>query len=243
MSLRAAIHAVRSAGLIVVKTGKNTGINAKYATYADVWEMLQPELARHQVAVGFAPGPVRKETDAWIQTMILTVTHGDEVETASFEILFPEGNRGVNLTQRQGMAHTYGRRYALCDFFHILTGDDDDAQRLGVEREHVTGATASDAAPWTAFLSGGWRDVPADDGRTLNDLSDGQRAKLWEKDPASKPLMAWVGDRISDRLQDAGYSWGRFVTWANAGLPATMDECTPGLLKIAATKTKEIPDQ
>lgn len=241
--LAEAVHAVRAHGLVVIRTGKNTGLGgAKYATYTDIWERLSPLLANHDISVGFSPGSVRRETDAWIQTLTMSVSVGDERETVPFEIVFPEGNRGVNITQRQGMAHTYGRRYAVTDYFNIFTGDDDDAQRLGAERDRADGPSVSDAAPWSALMQHGWLDVATKDGTALGELTNAQRKALWEKDPDNKALMAWVGDMLSDMLQQSGYAWPRFVEWAGLDLPARMEDCNAGQLRTAIQKAKNIPD-
>lgn len=248
MSLLAKIHAVRSTPLLIVKERKNKGLNSDYANLADIMEKLLPVLEKNGLSVAAEPGKLAiLGENAWVQTMHIVVSDGAEFYTRECDVCFPAaimsrttGGAAVNEAQRQGMAQTYGRRYAIVAFFNILTGDDDDAARLGVERETAS-AGVSDYAPWAAFLDAGWQDALAPDGRTIGALSDKERLALWEKDPASKPLMAWIGDRITDRLQDAGYTWLKFTAWADAGLPETLEACTPGLLKIAATKSKQIP--
>lgn len=249
-ALLAKVHTIRLAGLTAVKTGSVPG-KFKFASYADVWTALHPSLQVHDLSVGFSGSTISIAGALEIMRLTLEVTDGETQMEKQFEILLPEcirnssGGAVTNSSQRSGGGATYARRTALILFFNIATGDDAEVERMQPgNMERARGATVSDAAPWSALLDGGWCDAPAGDGkRTLGDLNNAQRKALWEKDPASKPLMAWVGDLITNMLGDAGYSWETFRQWANAGLPEVMEQCTPGLLKIAAEKAKQIPDQ
>lgn len=221
-SLHTAIAAVRSAGIFVIKTAKNTGINSQYASYADVWEVLSPHLKAEGLSVGFLPGTTRKDADAWIQTLTMEVRHGNQTQSIPFEILFPEGNRGVNITQRQGMAHTYGKRYALIDFFHLITGDDDDAQRLGQPERVDAAPTPANNAHWSEFChcpalgvgdaqnQRAWSVLadPSDDSgsRTLGDNAPGQLAKLWTRYPDNVGVNAWRAELCDDRAIAKGFA-------------------------------------
>ncbi len=251
-SLTEAVASIRLKSLVVVKTARNTGINSDYASYADVMAVLRPELEAAGVAVGFLPSHVRKEGEAWVQELVLEISHGSEKERAAFQVLFPEGNRGVNLTQRQGMAHTYGKRYALVDYFHLITGDDDDAVRLGQTGNGASAPRAAEAAHWSEYCfvplfavgsaeqAGTWTvlaDPSDDDGeRTLGDNQPKTLAKLWTQHPKHPGLNAWRAELIQTRAEGKGVQ--DWIDCRNVfkqlNLPATMIELDgAGLNKLA----------
>lgn len=251
-TLAAAIANVRSKGIVVVKTSRNTGINSDYASYIDVWEALRPALDESALAVGFIPGSVRKEGDAWIQKLAITVSYGAESVAHEFECVFPEGNRGVNITQRQGMAHTYAKRYALIDFFHLITGDDDDAVRLGQERSNETAPTAPPDRHWSEFCHVPLADIgseetarawtiladPSDDSgqRTLGDNAPAAIAKAWLKFPNDAGINAWRAEIIAERATAKGlHDWTSIRRdYRNLNLPEQMASCTPEQLNNLA---------
>lgn len=213
-TLNAAIAAVRARGLVAVKTARNTGINSDYASYADVWEVLKPELEATGLSVGFLLGPVRRDEAAWVQTLTLEVSTAEDLRSSTFEFCFPEGNRGVNLSQRQGMAQTYARRYALVSFFHIITGDDDDAQRLGMEPRTDMAVKPKDDAQWSDFCyapflglgieetQGAWSNLadPSGDGSSvLGDFSSKVIGEMTFKFVDNIGLKAWMAEVANDR--------------------------------------------
>ncbi len=252
MSLHQSIHNVRALGLVCVKTAKNSGIQSNYASYADVWDTLRQPLADNGLSVGFLPGSARKDAEAWVQTLTLVVSDGSESLTVPFEILLPEGNRGVNLSQRQGMSHTYGRRYALTDFFHVITGDDDDAHRLGQPEAVDRAPQAADDAHWSQFCwafdagaeetLGAWALLvdPGGDGHsTLGDLSDGARAKRSSQFPQDPGLNAWRAELVATRASTKGMDWEE-VRQANKdlSLPVWFRQCSPEQLVNLGFKLK-----
>ena len=254
--LQQAIAAVRAEALVVVKTARNTGLNSDYASYTDVWATLKPLLEKHKLAVGFVSGTTSREGDtSWKQVLTLECSSTETGETIShaFETLFPEGNRGVNLTQRQGMAQTYGKRYALINFFHLITGDDDDAQRLGMERG-VDNAAPSPAAGqhWSTLCSvppfgvgqdetlNAWHMLgdPSDQAgeRALGDNEGGALAKLAMRYPDHPGLAAWRAELVGERAVAKGVT-----NWADCAarfpqfnLPSAFSECTPTQLQNLA---------
>lgn len=243
-TLREAIAEVRAKGIVVVKTARNTGIQSDYASYADVWEALKPALDSAGLTVGFLPSKTRKDNEAWIQELVMEISCGAYDRTVPFEVLFPEGNRGVNLTQRQGMAHTYGKRYALIDFFHLITGDDDDAQRLGQTPRENAAPTPDKTAHWSEFChvaifgvgseetAGTWAPMadPSDDTgeRCLGDNAGGVMAKLWAKYPDHPGINAWRAELIKERaIAKNLMDWEKVVkTYRSLNLPELFAECT-----------------
>lgn len=256
-NITAAIAHVRSKGIVCIKTARNTGINSLYASYADVWDSLRAALDEAALSVGFIPGSVRKEGDAWIQRLTIAVTFGNESQFHEFECLFPEGNRGVNITQRQGMAHTYAKRYALIDFFHIITGDDDDAVRLGMERAAEQAPSPSQEAHWSEFCHVPLADIgseetarawtvladPSDPNgqRTLGDSAPAALAKAWIRARDNPGLNAWRAELIQERAAGrALHDWTAIRRdFPALKLPEQMAQCTPEqLADLALALTK-----
>jgi hypothetical protein len=251
-----AISAVRSQGIVVVKTARNTGINSDYASYADVWDALKQPLAAAKLSVGFLPGETRKDNEAWVQSLTLEVACGAESCQVPFQVLFPEGNRGVNLTQRQGMAHTYGKRYALIDFFHLITGDDDDAQRLGQPTRTNEAPRPDKTAHWrdychcptfglgSAETAASWSMLadPSDEAgeRVLGDLQDAAMAKLWCRFADNAGINAWRAELCDHRARaKAITSWEEVLRQHKTlHLPPAFAECSGEQLSNLALALK-----
>lgn len=258
-NLLAAVAAIRSLGIVVVKTARNTGLNSDYATYADVWAHLKEPLAANGLSVGFLPGNTTtlqiNQGTAWSQDLILQVIWRGPVEagvvesmSVPFQVLFPEGNRGVNLTQRQGMAHTYGKRYALIDFFGLITGDDDDAQRLGQTPFQDQAPRPDKAAHWRQYChvpvfsldnveaqgSWGMLNDPSDpEGqRVLGDCSPQAIAKAFRVAPDHPGISAWRAELIQARADAKGIrSWEECCElYPRLKLPAQFVDCNPDQL-------------
>lgn len=256
MSLTKAVSAVRAKCLVAVKTSRNTGINSDYASYADVMAVLGPALNEAGVAVGFLPSTVRKEGDVWIQVLIMEISHEEEKVAVSFETVWPEGNRGVNATQRQGMAHTYGKRYALVDYFHMLTGDDDDAARLGHASRESVAMMAREDAHWSQFCyvpalgagteetAGTWAALadPTDETgqRTLGDLSEAAIGKMWMQGVRSVGIDGWMAEVVGHRAAAQNItSWSELVSqFLKLGLPELFEQCSSEQLNVVARNLK-----
>lgn len=237
--IAAAIHAMQSSGLVCVKERRNQSLNSSYATLADIWEVLRPHLATHGIAVQFRHGGLRELGAQLVQSMTVRILHpaSGEVEEWAGDYPLPEGNRGVNFAQRFGSATTYAQRYALCAAFGVVTGDDDDARRAaaqaGGEREARPSANPE---AWPAFLDGGWNDArsPADDSVALADIPHKERVALWKKFPAYGPLIGYVGDLITSRLEQEGIGWSPWTARAGGQWPETLEACTPEQIGAAA---------
>lgn len=260
-NLLAAVAAIRSLGIVVVKTARNTGLNSDYATYADVWAHLKQPLADLNLSVGFLPGNTTNINTAWSQDLTLQVIWRDaaavEAMTVPFQVLFPEGNRGVNLTQRQGMAHTYGKRYALIDFFGLITGDDDDAQRLGQTALHDQAPRPDRTAHWRQYChvpvfgldnveaqgSWGMLNDPSDpEGqRVLGDCSQQAIAKAFRQAPDHPGISAWRAELIQARADAKAIgSWDECCElYPRLHLPAQFTDCTPDQLANLALELNQ----
>ena len=238
-NIAAAIAAMQSAGLICVKERRNQSLNSSYATLADIWEVLRPHLTAHGIAVQFRHGQLRELGAQLVQSMTVRILHpaSGEVEEWAGDYPLPEGNRGVNFAQRFGSATTYAQRYALCAAFGVVTGDDDDARRAaaqtGGEREARPSANPE---AWPAFLDGGWTDAanPADDSVILSDVPHRERLQLLKRFPEYGPLIAYLGDLITHRMQEEGGSWPNWTAATPGDWPETLEGCTPEQVKAAA---------
>lgn len=237
--IAAAIAAMQSAGLICVKERRNQSLNSSYATLADIWEVLRPHLTAHGIAVQFRHGGLRELGAQLVQSMTVRILHpaSGEVEEWSGDYPLPEGNRGVNFAQRFGSATTYAQRYALCAAFGVVTGDDDDARRAaaqaGGEREAKPSANP---AAWPAFLDGGWREAhnPDDDSIGLADMTHKERVACWKRTPTYAPLVGYVGDLITARLEQEGIGWSPWTAKVGGEWPETLEACTPEQVAAAA---------
>lgn len=254
-ALATALFAIRSLGLVVVCSGRNPTLQSDYATYADIWEMLKPRLTENNLAVGFLPGATRKEGDTFTQKMCIVVSHSEgETVTQEFEVLMPDKNRATNITQCQGMAQTYGKRYALINFFNLIVGDDEDAERLGQPTDQMSEASPDKNAHWRQFCycdlfevgdaesKGGWSVLssPANPEQMLGDLQPAAIAALWMKFPNHPGLNAWRAELINERASAAGlFSWEDCVTTHKTlNLPKMFAECTGEQLNNLALALK-----
>jgi hypothetical protein len=254
-SLSAALYAIRSLGLVVVRTGRNTGLNSDYATYADIWEMLKPHLTEHKLAVAFYAGAARKEGESFMQRMTIHIAHeSGESEQSEFDVLMPEKNRGTNITQCQGMSQTYGKRYALINAFNLIVGNDDDAARLGYTTDDIGEAKPDANAHWRDFCycdlfelgteenKGGWAILsnPANPDQLLGDLSPEAIAKLWMKFPNHAGINAWRAELINKRAHAAQISSWEDCAQAHKmlNLPKLFAECTGEQLNNLALALK-----
>lgn len=110
-----AIAAVQSEMPLMKKNATaNTGKFAyKYIELIDIWETIQPILAKHGLIV------VNTMDGTMLKASLIHVASGEEISCA-----FP-----INVNQppqQLGSAFTYARRYALCALLQIVADKDDD---------------------------------------------------------------------------------------------------------------------
>lgn len=243
-NLYAALAAIQYLFLVEKRNNNSALGNAKYADYADIRAALDPRLKEHGIAISFRPGAMRRDGDAWVQSLTLTVCHlaSGETDSATGEFPLPEGNRGVNFSQRYGSALTYSKRYMLTAFFGIITGDDDDARRAREIQERSADAPpkASGDAHWVTLMDGAWKAVAAPDWGTLGEMDIKELARLWESNPANPSLCAWMADRFYNRLEELGMLWAEFREKAGGTWPEEFRDCTPGQIKQAAITAKSM---
>jgi hypothetical protein len=98
----------------------SSSFNYKYASLDHIVGQVKGILAKNGFSYTF---DTKKENGALIT--YCHVKHKDgHFETSQFEIAIDTGSR-MNISQKDGAASTYGKRYAFCNAFGILTGDED----------------------------------------------------------------------------------------------------------------------
>lgn len=183
--LATAIGKMQALGLVAVKATENRHLNTRYANLVDIWELIRPKLAENNLIVTQSLGKVRFENSAFCLEVETQVTHtptGQWMRTTG-DVLIPEailnksGGSVINLAQREGSGHTYGRRYSLCALLGIATGDDDDAHRAAQQADSGGVESVGEETWQDLFKSGAWRykEAPSDpDWRKLSELPVGE---------------------------------------------------------------------
>lgn len=252
MSITNKIHAVRLLALTVVKTGKiSGGINAMFASYPDVWRMLQPALAEHGLSVGFCGAKLEPFQDGEKVSMELGVSDGTESATTMFEMLVPEkilnswGSSVTNNAQRVANAQSYLKRTALIHFFGMSAGNEDEVERMMPmgDQSNIPGLIrVTDSTAWQSLMDGLWSNVesPLHDGRLAEYAkSPAQMVALWDDFPDHPGITAWAADLIRDTLQSIGKSWGDVVA-ADPDTPASLEACNGTQIRMATRAAKFI---
>jgi hypothetical protein len=235
-TLRALLHAIRTSGISVVKTGK--GPKGAFASYADVWSALLPALKEHGLSVAFESGGVRRDGELEIATMTLVVATDDEEQRHSFETVIPEpirnsqGSSVTNNAMRQAAGKTYGRRTELILFFGVSTGTDDEVERMtvGPDQTNIPGLImVGPNTSWQQLTEGVWADAmsPLEDGKLGDHAKQGfeHMKSLWRANIGHPGMCAWGADWITGKLQETGLAWSDMVA-RDPELPA-LQNCTP----------------
>ncbi len=135
-----------------------------------------------------------KKTD----TALITYCHVKHIEghseTSQFEIAIDTGAK-MNISQKDGAASSYGKRYAFCNAFGILTGEEDtDAQTPSEveEKKEVEEPMITDFQRKKIFAL-----LPAK-GKTKADLDD-FISKLYNKTSVSNLTLAQA-NKVIDRI-------------------------------------------
>jgi len=126
------------------ETAGSGGFTYTYASLDFIVKQIKEILADN----GFSYTFDTKKTDKSIITYC-KVKHTDgHMEVSTFEITIDTSSK-MNISQKDGAANTYGKRYAFCNAFGILSGDedtdakaetawDDSPKRLHAGNGHVT---------------------------------------------------------------------------------------------------------
>jgi hypothetical protein len=120
----------------VIKKTKRVNFNEVHYSYAPldiIVAQIRVPLERH----GFSY-MIKTEQTVDSVTAICIAKHSDGHKESSKLTVPIETKAKMNAAQKTASALTYAKRYALCDVFGILTGDDDDDAR-GSDPAHAAG--------------------------------------------------------------------------------------------------------
>jgi hypothetical protein len=108
-----------------------TGVNYKYAPLDIIVATIKDALKNH----GFSYTVTTKQTETSVTA--ICNAHHEQGHTEPTEFTIPVDSKSkMNDAQRTASALTYAKRYAFCNAFGIMTGDeDDDAQGAGERHE------------------------------------------------------------------------------------------------------------
>lgn len=96
------------------------GFQYKYATLDHIVKQVKGLLAKN----GFSYTFDTRKTPGALTTFCKVKHKGGHMEVSEFEIAIDTTAR-MNISQKDGSASSYGKRYAFCNAFGILTGDED----------------------------------------------------------------------------------------------------------------------
>jgi hypothetical protein len=248
MSLLQKIHNIRAKGLTVVKTGKITGgINARFASYPDVWAAVSPALTDEGLSVGFTSAVISFQHETELVRMTMTVSDGTTQEDHQFDMIVPEkilnsrGSSVTNNSQRVANAESYCKRTSLILFFGMSAGNEDEVERMAPtpDQSNIPGIImVTESTPWQGLMDGMWADVmaPTQDGKLGDAAKRGNAAmrQMWQDYPHHPGLCAWAADGISNALQENGWGWKAEILAIEGALPESMQACNPVELALAA---------
>lgn len=134
----AALSAFQSECPVILKKVKGAKEAYKFAPLDDIMPIVQPILSRH----GFSFSITSEVDTKWVKA-ICKITHSaGHFETGEFKVPTDERNPMMNDPQRYGGSLTFAKRYAFCNAFGIMTGDEDrDAARA--KEKSVSGKVAT----------------------------------------------------------------------------------------------------
>lgn len=95
--------------------------NYSYAPLEDIVEQVKNLLSKN----GFSYTFDTKEAENAIKVICYAKHIAGHTEPSSLEIQIDQASK-MNKTQQYGSANSYGKRYAFCNAFGILTGDEDN---------------------------------------------------------------------------------------------------------------------
>ncbi len=125
------------------------GYSYKYASLDHIVSQVRELLANE----GFSYTFDTRKTDHSLITICHIKHTAGHSEDSQFEIAIDTGAR-MNISQKDGAASSYGKRYAFCNAFGILTGDEDTdaATPATQERQEETSTHYNITAKQTGFI-------------------------------------------------------------------------------------------
>ncbi len=115
----------KSVGYDIDKNDKSKGTKEafKYTPLEDIDKVVRPILNEESMSVRYDTEP--SAIAGW-HTVIVIMSHAGHTESSKIPLPL-DVSGGKNNTQGMGSTYSYGKRYALCAAFNIITvGEDDD---------------------------------------------------------------------------------------------------------------------
>ena len=196
---QAAIRAAR-------KDAKNPHFGSKYATLAEVWDVIRDPLTTNGLAVMQLPLPIQDDVIA-VRTMLVHKS-GEWVASSITMPLRPEYTKGGTelppSPQQVGSCITYARRYALSAMVGVAADDDDDGNLASREprNEPAPVKQPPEIAPGST-LKNEWKSAypgePGSDGKPSDaPVQAAKPAQAAKPDPAPGAAPAGRGqDRMA----------------------------------------------
>jgi hypothetical protein len=116
------------AGCPIIEKNETAGSGGFTYTYASL-DYIVKQVKELLAENGFSYTFDTKKTDKSIVTYCKVKHKDGHMEVSTFEITIDTTSK-MNISQKDGAANTYGKRYAFCNAFGILSGDEDTDARL-----------------------------------------------------------------------------------------------------------------
>jgi hypothetical protein len=117
-------------------SANGTRTNYSYAPLEDIIEQVKEPLAHNGLSYSFDT----VEADKAIKVICYAKHIAGHTEASSLTIELDQTAK-MNTTQKYGSANSYGKRYAFCNAFGILTGDEDNDAQTGTSGKPTQQAT------------------------------------------------------------------------------------------------------
>lgn len=121
-----ALSAFQAECPVIIKKVKGATGAYKFAPLDEIMPVVQPILSRH----GFSFSITSEVELKWIKALCKVTHAGGHFEISEFKVPTDERNTMMTDPQRYAGSLTFAKRYAFCNAFGIMTGDEDrDAAR------------------------------------------------------------------------------------------------------------------
>jgi hypothetical protein len=122
----AALSALQSECPVIIKKVKGATGSYKFAPLDDIMPQVQPLLSKHEFSFS-----ITSEVELnWIKALCKVTHSGGHFEISEFKVPTDARNTMMSDPQRYAGSLTFAKRYAFCNAFGIMTGDEDrDAAR------------------------------------------------------------------------------------------------------------------
>ena len=240
LPLAARLAIIQSLGITVKDDGVNPTLgNSRYIQLERIRLVMRETWQKYCMGVAVMPPESVEQSTTMVRpvlktSLVITCTVTGESLKYPVAFIIPDGNKGTNACQNEGIAATYAERYAIKMAFGISAGDEDDAQSGGDDTPRES--SASKRAHWSVYMDHAWSDIDAGlgDSMKLGGLDGATIKTLYNRNPANGPLMAWAADMILRKLQHNNTSWRDYLSdHEDLDVPSAIEDCTSDHIKLA----------